>query len=126
MPLFALKSLSPTFVLEDAAGDHKNSKRAEQFRFSEKAIYFPAFPGTQYLPYSALSHVKTRNTALRVTGTCGKQIPVVCLRLYYDGEETHKDFLFEKPQSVEQVLEAIRECRPELSMDLETRPLSLY
>ena len=126
MPLFALKPLSPAYALEDAAGDYKKSKRAEQFRFSENAIYFPAFPGTQYLPYGALSHVKTRNTALRVTGTCGKQIPVVCLRLYYDGEETHRDFLFEKPQFVERVLEAIRSCRPEVSMDLETRPLSLY
>ena len=69
---------------------------------------------------SVRKQTANRLTLHRVCGTCGKQIPVVCLRLYYDGEETHKDFLFEKPQSVEQILEAIRECRPELSMDLET------
>ncbi len=123
MPLFALKSLSSACVLEDAKSDHKTSKRAEQFRFGEKAIYFPAFPGTQYLPYDALSHVKTRNTALCVTGTCGKQLPMVCLRMYYDGGEAYKDFMFEKPNSVERVLEAVRTCCPELSFDLDTRPL---
>jgi len=89
----------------------------EQFRVSEEAIYFPAFPGTQYLPFTALDRVKVRDTALSVKGTCGKQIPMTCLRLSYDGE-FYKDFLFEKRAKVEEILSLIRACRPELEMDV--------
>lgn len=93
----------------------------EQFRVSEEAIYFPAFPGTQYLPFEALNHVKVRDTALSIKGTCGKQIPMTCLRLSYDGE-FYKDFLFEKRAKVEEILALIRTRRPELEMDVA--PLS--
>ena len=122
MPLFALKSLSRTHTLEDAKSDHKTSKRAEQFRFGEKAIYFPAFPGTQYLPYDALSHVKTRNTALCVTGTCGKQLPMVRLRLSYDGGEFYKDFMFEHQKNVDKVLDALRAFDPDLPITRDITP----
>ncbi len=121
MTFFPLKSLAKTCVLEHVDEDHKASCRAEQFRLGERAIYFPAFPGTQYLPFAALTQVKVRNTALSVTGTCGKQIPMVCLRLSYE-EEFYKDFLFEKPKTAERVLEAIQTCRPELPIDRDSRP----
>lgn len=117
MPLFAIKSLAQTALIENVTEDYKASKRVEQFRVSERAIYFAAFPGTQYLPFAALHHVKVKDTALSVTGTCGKQIPMTCLRLSYDGE-FYKDFLFEKRAKAEAVLERIRVCRPELEMDI--------
>ena len=117
MPLFAIKSLAQSASLEHAAEDYRSSKRMEQFRVSEEAIYFPAFPGTQYLPFEALNHVKVRDTALSVKGTCGKQIPMTCLRLSYDGE-FYKDFLFEKRAKVEEILALIRTRRPELEMDV--------
>ena len=117
MPLFAMKSLAQSASLEDVSGDYKTARRVEQFRVSNEAIYFPAFPGNQYLPFEALHHVKVRDTALSVTGTCGKQIPMTCLRLSYDGE-FYKDFLFEKRARAEQVLERIRIRRPELEMDI--------
>ena len=94
MPLFALKSLSQNAALEHAESDYKTAKRAEQFRVSREAIYFPAFPGTQYLPFEALEFVKVRDTALSVKGTCGKQLPMVRLRLSYDGE-FYKDLMFD-------------------------------
>ena len=117
MPLFAMKSLAQSASLEDVSGDYKTARRVEQFRISNEAIYFPAFPGNQYLPFEALHHVKVRDTALSVTGTCGKQIPMTCLRLSYDGE-FYKDFLFEKRAKAEEVLERIRSRRPELEMDI--------
>ena len=121
MALFALKSLSKTCALEEPNEGYKASRRVEQFRLGQEAIYFPAFPGNQYLPFEALTAVKTRNTAISVTGTCGKQLPMVCVRLSYDGE-FYKDFLFEKKKSADLVVETIAAKRPELPMDLETAP----
>lgn len=121
MPLFELKSLSQEYQLETAKADHHASRRAEQYRVGEKAIYFPAFPGTQYLPFAALTHVRTKNTAISVIGTCGKQIPMVLLRMHYDGE-FYRDFMFEKQKGADLVLEAIQACRPELTIDRDTTP----
>ena len=117
MPLFKMKSLAQSHALEDAEQDYQTSVRLEQFRVSDKAIYFAAFPGTQYLSFGSLSQVKVRNTALSVTGTCGKQLPMVCLRTYYDGE-FYKDFLFEKRTAAEKMLDRIRTARPDLPMDV--------
>ena len=121
MALFALKSLSKTCGLEGAGAKYKASRRVEQFRLGDEAIYFPAFPGNQYLPFEALTQVKTLNTAISVTGTCGKQLPMVCVRLSYDGE-FYKDFLFEKKKNADLVVETIRARRPELPMDLDPTP----
>ena len=122
MPIFELKSIT-NLTLENAKEDYRASKRAEQFRVGEKAIYFPAFPGTQYLPFESLSAVRSKNTAISVAGTCGKQIPMVCLRLSY--EDVYKDFMFEKTKSVELVLEAIAACCPELKIDKDESPLNM-
>ena len=117
MPLFKMKSLAQSHALEDAEQDYQTSVRVEQFRVSDKAVYFAAFPGTQYLSFGSLSQVKVRNTALSVTGTCGKQLPMVCLRTYYDGE-FYKDFLFEKRTAAEKMLDRTRTARPDLPMDV--------
>lgn len=121
MALFALKSLSKTCAVEDPNAGYKASRRVEQFRLGEEAVYFPAFPGNQYLPFAALTHVKTRNTSISVTGTCGKQLPMVRLRLYYDGE-FYKDLLFEKQKNVDKVLDAIAVARPEIPVVRDTTP----
>ena len=68
MPLFKMKSLAQCHALEDAEQDYQNSVRVEQFRVSDKAVYFAAFPGTQYISFDAMIQVKMRNTALSVTG----------------------------------------------------------
>ena len=123
MPLFKIKSLAQSHALEDAEQDYRTAIRVEQFRVSDRAVYFAAFPGTQYIAFDALSGVKVRNTAITVTGTCGKQLPMVCLRAFYDGE-FYKDFLFEKRAVVEQVLDRIRSARPDLPMDVCEPPKS--
>ena len=121
MALFSLKSLSQNHSLENVAEDRKTSSRVEQFRVSDRAVYFPAFPGDQYLPFEALHHVLSKNTAISVKGTCGKQLPMVRLRLYYDGE-FYKDLMFEKQKNVDVVLDRIRARCPELSIDRNTTP----
>lgn len=121
MPLFEIKSLSQEFGLENVKEDRRASKRVEQFRFSDKAVYFPAFPGDQYLPYTALNHVLSKNTAISVKGTCGKQLPMVRLRLSYDGE-FYKDLMFEAQKNVDKVLEAIAAARPDVTIVRDITP----
>jgi len=123
MPLFELKSIAKNVVLENAKEDYRASKRVEQFRCGAGAIYFPAFPGTQYLPYEALTRVRSKNTAISVAGTCGKQLPMVCLRLFYD--DTYKDFMLEKTKSADKVMEAIAACCPELEIEKDESPLNM-
>ena len=117
MALIPLKSLSRSCALDSVAEDHKASRRVEQFRVGSRAVYFPAFPGDRYLPYAAVEKVRSKNTAISVIGTCGKQIPMVLVRLHYDGE-FYKDFLFEKRMKVDEILDLIRERRPDLEMDV--------
>ena len=123
MPIFELKSIAKKTVLENVNEDYRASKRVEQFRCGAGAIYFPAFPGNQYLPFAALSRVKSKNTAVSVAGTCGKQLPMVCLRLFYDG--TYKDFMLEKTKNCDYILGAIAACCPELEIDKDESPLNM-
>lgn len=124
MALFTPKPLAKTCPLEDPAGDYKTARRAEQYRFSGQAVYFPAFPGTQYLSFASLTRALTRNTSLPLTGCCGKALPVTRLRLYYDGGEFYQDFTFEKLVNANQVLDAIAAACPALPTEREERPQS--
>lgn len=123
MPLFMPKPLSKSHPLEDPAADYKTARRAEQYRVSSQAVYFPAFPGTQYLSFQSLTKALTRNTSLPLTGCCGKALPMTRLRLYYDGE-FYQDLLFEKRPNANQVLDDIAAARPDLPVEREERPQS--
>lgn len=124
MAIFMPKPLASSHPLADPAGDYKTSRRSEQFRFSDQAIYFPAFPGTKYLSFQALTRALTRNTSLPLTGCCGKALPVTRLRLYYDGGEFYQDFTFEKLDAANKVLDAVAAARPDLAVEREERPQS--
>lgn len=124
MAMFTPRPLAKSHPLEDPAGDYKSARRAEQYRYSGSAIYFPAFPGTQYLSFASLSRALTRNTSLSLTGCCGKALPVTRLRLYYDGGEFYQDFTFEKLASANEVLDAVSAARPGLPLEREERPQS--
>ena len=122
MPLIPLKSHIESCVLEDPAEDYRTARRSAQFRIGRQAIYFPAFPGTRYIPYQAVTRALTRNTQLPLTGCCGKALPMTRLRLYY-GEEAYQDFLFEKQEEANGALDAVLEARPDLPEEREARPL---
>ena len=121
MAWIPLRSLSQNFGLDSVAADHKTSRRVEQFRVGSRAVYFPAFPGDRYLPYEAVERVRSKNTAISVIGTCGKQIPMVLVRLHYDGE-FYKDFLFEKQKSADVLMNAVLAARPGIPLERDTTP----
>lgn len=112
MPLFQIRSLSPAAALADAAADYRTARRVEQYRLSARAIYFPAFPGTRYVPFAAVTRAVAKSSSMPVKGCCGKELPVVRVRLFYDGE-FYQDFLLEKAASASRVLSAVRALRPE-------------
>lgn len=119
MPLFKVKSLSQSCSLPDAAAGHRAARRVGQFRVGEQAVYLPGFPGTRYIPYDAVSRAWTKKTSVTVAGGCGKALPMIRLRMFYDGE-TYQDFLFEKLEEADAVLDALAAARPEVPLERET------
>ena len=120
MPIFQMKSQSASCTLEEAENDYRNARRVAQYRVGAQAAYFPAFPGTKYLPYAAVDRVISKNSALSVTGCCGKQLPVIRVRLFYDGE-FYQEFVFEKQKQAD-VLDAVAAARPGLPLVRDTTP----
>ena len=108
----AMRSICPGVVLEDPKEDYKNGYRAEQFRVGKQAIYMAAFPGTKYLPFSAIRQAWTQDSSITVTGTCGKSLPVVVLRVRYEGN-FYQSFQFEKQSTADRVLESIAAGNPD-------------
>lgn len=121
MALFPVKSMSRRCEVENAAEDYRAAEKVEQYRVSDEALYLAAFPGSKYIPFAALDQVWSKNTGISLTGCCGKQLPMVCLRLCYDGE-FYQNILFEKQAGVDKVLERIRTRRPEVPVDRDTSP----
>lgn len=125
MPLIPLKSHVDACILKNAEEDYRSAKRAAQYRIGKEAIYFPAFPGTHYIPYQAVTRALTRNAQLPLTGCCGKALPVTRLRLYFGGD-AYQDFMFEKQTAANEALDAVLAARPDLPEERETRPQSAF
>ena len=119
MPLFELKSLSQTCVLENATDDYRSARKVGQFRIGEKAAYLPGFPGTRYVPYDAVSHAWTKKTTITVKGCCGKALPMVRFRLFYDGE-FYQDFMFDKLEDANTALDILHTARPDIPLERES------
>lgn len=111
MSMLTMQSLCPAFVLPDSKADRRTAKRVEQYQISAQAIYFPGFPATQYLPFDAIRRAWLQNSSMALTGCCGKELPVVLLRIEYDGG-FFKNFSFEKRERAEVVLSAIQAANP--------------
>ena len=107
----AMRSICPSTVLEDPREDYKNGYKAEQFRVGKQAIYMAAFPGTKYLPFAAIRQAWSQDSSITVTGTCGKSLPVVVLRVRYEGN-FYQSFQFEKQSEADRVLESIAAGNP--------------
>lgn len=113
----ALTSISPGYTVPDAKEDYKAAQRVAQYRASDTAFYFPAFPFSQYLPYAAVTKAWTQNSQLPLTGCCGKALPIVLLRVEYpgaNGEPVQQNFQFETQALADKVLDKIVAARPEL------------
>ena len=114
MPIMEPKTVCPGVELEDAKADYQCAKRVGQYKVSQKAIYFPAFPGTRYVPFAAVNRAVVRKSALPTTCCCGKEIPVIKVFLGYEGGE--QDFLFEKSREADVVVEQYQAGRPKTPM----------
>ena len=121
MPIFQMKAQSASCTLEGAESDYRAARRVAQYRVGAQAAYFPAFPGTKYLPYAAVDRVISKNSALSVTGCCGKQLPVIRVRLFYDGE-FYQEFVFGKQKQAEVLRDAVAAARPGLPLVRDTTP----
>ena len=75
MPIFAMKSLSQSCSLENAAADYRTARRAGQYRVSGEAIYFPVFPGTRYLPFAALSRARSKPVSMNAVSYTHLTLP---------------------------------------------------
>lgn len=115
MSLLEPRSLCPGIRLPDAGEDCRQASRIAQFRVSEKALYLPAFPGWQYVPFQGMTHVILRNASLATIGCCGKELPVLKLIVRFDGGE--RDMVIDPPKHADTVLNRIRAARPVLDVD---------
>ena len=125
MALFPLKSLSATCTIENVDENYRVAKKVAQYRVSEKAVYVPAFPGDKYLPFAAVTKAVSRNSGLPVKGTCGKAVPVVRIKLWYDGE-FYQELIVERAEQANLILDALAAARPDLNIDRETRKFEIF
>lgn len=125
MAIFELRSMSETAKLENAAEDFRSAVKVAQYRVSHKAVYFPAFPGNRYIPFAAATRGLAKNSSLPLTGTCGKAIPVVKVRVFYDGE-FYQEFVVEKHDQANLILDRLAAARPDIPIERETRKFDVF
>ena len=126
MARFELKSMSDTHKLENAAEDYRAAQKVAQYRVGAQAAYFPVFPGNRYVPFAAVTKAFSKNSSLPIKGTCGKAIPVVKVRLFYDGEEFYQEFLAETHAQANTILDALAAARPDVPIERETRKFEVF
>ena len=125
MALFELKSVSDHVTLEHAAEDYRSAEKVAQYRIGHQAAYFPAFPGNRYVPYAAVTRALSRNSSLPLKGTCGKAIPMVKVRLFYDGE-FYQEFLVERLDQANLILDRLLAACPDVPVERETRKFEIF
>jgi len=115
MPILEPRSAVSGTVLSNVRADWQAARRVAQYRVSDQAFYFPAFPANQYIPLSALTGAVVRQAALPTTGCCGKELPVIKLVLRYNGGE--QAFVIDPPRHMDTILACIAAARPDLQVD---------
>ena len=116
----AIQSICPGVALTDPKADYKSAVRVEQYRMSDEAIYFAAFPGTKYLPFRAVRQAWSQKTSISLTGCCGKELPMVVVRMRYEGG-FYQNFTFEKQKSADRVLALLAERYPDVVLEPEKK-----
>ena len=108
----ALQSVCPALELPDPKADYRNSIRIEQYRISDKAIYFAAWPTTKYLPFAAVRQAWIQQSSISLIGTCGKELPVTILRIRYKGNY-YQTFTFDKEAAAQKALDILQSGCPD-------------
>ena len=125
MALFELKSMSQSVTIENAAEDYRNATKVAQYRVGAQAAYFPAFPGNRYIPFDAATRAISKNSSLPLKGCCGKAIPVVKVRIFYDGE-FYQEFVLEELKQADAILDRLASARPDIPMERETARYQVF
>ena len=115
MPLPEPRCTCPGAELTQVREDYQSADRAAQFRVSDRAFYYPAFPVNRYIPFSCLTGVTVRRSSLPTIGCCGKELPVLKLTLCYAGGELEQ--IIDPPKHVDTILTRICAARPDLAPD---------
>lgn len=65
MALFAPTPVLPSATVSGAAADLRSAVHRGQYRLGQKALFLPALPSWEYLPYTAVrkAYVRTKTTA---------------------------------------------------------------
>lgn len=124
MALFSIKSQSKEKALHAPEADFRAARKVGPYRVGQEAVYFPAFPGWRGLPYWAVARAWSKPASFNVTGCCGKALPMLRLRMFYDGA-FYQDFLFERPAQADAVLDALAAARPEIPIERAERVASI-
>lgn len=109
------RSAIPGASLPDVREDWQAARRAAQYRVSDRAFYFPAFPANQYILFTSLTDVVLRSASLPTTGCCGKELPVLKLTLRF--EDGEREFVIDPPKHADTILMRIQAARPDLDVD---------
>lgn len=113
-----LQSICPSVILENVQSDYKASARVEQYRVGKQAIYFPYLLSVKYLPFQAVRQAWIQPSSLRLTGSCGRELPIVALRMRCEGD-FYQNLTFEKQRNAQRVLSLLAECCPKVSLESE-------
>lgn len=114
MALLEMKPLCPAYPLADVRADYRTARRVGQYRVSSRALYYLAFPSNRYLSFEAVRGAFSKKTSMPLTGCCGKELPMVLLRVEYEGG-FHQDFSFEEQKEADLVMEILRQNCPALA-----------
>ena len=108
----AMTSICPDILLPEPKTDYRDSQRIEQYRISNRAIYFAAWPSAKYLPFPAVRQAWIQDSLLPVTGTCGKALPVTVMRIRYKGNY-YQTLTFEKRANAQKALDILQANCPD-------------
>ena len=66
-----------------------------------------------------MTRALSKNSSLPLTGCCGKALPVVKVRIFYDGE-FYQEFVLENLKDANTILDCLESARPDILMERET------
>ena len=115
----AWKCLAPGFELDDARADRKQAKRIEAHWISDNAVYFDG----QYVPFAAIQEVHIQPSVYRVSGCCGRGVPVHKLCLNYGGPALAV-LTFEKESKAQEVIDCAVSKNPAINVKQYLDPVT--
>ena len=107
--------------LEDPETDYGTAESVGRIRMSDQAFYFTGFPGTRYLPFTAIRRVWVQKSSVKANCSCGGiNVPVVRLHTIYD-RDSCQSFTFQWEKEADGILARLKEHHPEIPQGPESK-----